>query len=141
MKKMPIVVVSALFLSVALAGAAEEKAAEKSEGFMSWIKTLQRKIEAMAPKKTMPMGTGVAGIRGAKEDEKAKLYWKGKKAEDAVTEEELIAFKSAVDLAAQGKQDEAIKGLENFLARYPGSPLTEDAKKTLEMVKTGGKQQ
>lgn len=142
MKKLLMVIISALLLGAGAAGALEEqRSADKNAGFMEWIKVLQRKIETMAPKKTMPMGTGVAGIRGARDDEKAKLYWKGKKGEDAVTDEELIAFRAAVDLAAQGKQEEAIAGLESFLEQYPGSPLTEDAKKTLEMVKAGEKQQ
>jgi TolA-binding protein len=142
MKKLPIASIVMFLLSIGAAAALEEqKPMNKQEGFMEWIKVLQHKIEAMAPKKTMPMGTGVAGIRGAKEDEKSKLYWKGKKGQDAVTEEELIAFRSAVDLAEQGKRDAAIKGFEDFLARYPGSPLTEDAKKTLEMVRAMEKKQ
>lgn len=135
MKKLLSMILPVLVLSAVAVIAAEQKPADRSEGFMDWLKALQRKIELMAPKKTMPMGTGVAGTRGAKDDEKAKLYWKGKKNEDAVTEEELIAFRAAVDLAVQGRQDEAVAGLENFLAEFPGSPLTEDAKKTLEMVK------
>lgn len=142
MRKLPILIIVALFLSAGAAMALEEqRPADKNTGFMEWIKTLQRKIETMAPKKTMPMGTGVAGIRGAKDDEKAKLYWKGKKGEDAVTEDELIAFRSAVELAEQGQKDASIKGLEDFLVRYPGSPLTEDARKTLDMLKTAVQQQ
>jgi TolA-binding protein len=95
----------------------------------------------MTAKKSIPMSTGVAGIRGAKEDEKAKLYWKGKKGGEGVTEEELTEFKSAVDLAAAGQKDAAVKELEEFIAQFPDSPLVSDAKKTLEMVKAEGKQQ
>lgn len=137
MRRLTILIIVALFLGAGPAAALEEQRSADNTGFMNWIKALQRKIETMAPKKTMPMGTGVAGIRGAKDDEKAKLYWKGKKGEDGVTEDELIAFRSAVELAEQGQNDASIKGLEDFLARYPGSPLTEDAKKTLDMLKTG----
>src|SRR5512141_129731 len=126
----------AVFLVLGPAWADEQRAAGKDEGVMNWLKSLQRKIETLAPKKTMSMGTGVAGIRGAKEDEKARLYWKGKKGEEAVTDEELIKFKSAIDLAQSGETAAAAHELEAFLARFPASPLVPDVKKTLAMMKT-----
>jgi TolA-binding protein len=133
------VIAAVLLFAAGAALAQEQKPVEKNEGFVEWLKALQRKIETITAKKSMPLSTGVAGIRGAKDDEKAKLYWKGKKGDEGVTEEELTKFKSAVDLAAKGEQAAAAKELEEFITRFPDSPLLPDAKKTLEMVKGEGK--
>lgn len=135
MKKLFTLIVAVLFFAAGAVLAQEQKPGEKSEGFMAWLKALQRKIEAMAPKKSIVLSTGVAGTRGAKEDEKAKLYWKGKQGETAVTEEEFIEFQSAVDLALKGEQAASGRELEEFITRFPDSPFIPDAKKTLEMVK------
>ncbi len=141
MKKLFTVFVAVLLFAAGAALAQEQKPVDKNEGFMEWLKALQRKIEAIAPKKSMNMSTGVAGIRGAKNDEKAKLYWKGKKGDEGVTEEELTEFKSAVDLAMTGNKTGAVKELEEFIAQFPDSPLIPDAKKTLELVKDEKTQQ
>jgi TolA-binding protein len=139
MKKLFAFMVMLLFVAGTVL-AQEQKPVNKNEGFMEWLKALQRKIETITAKKTMPLSTGVAGIRGAKDDEKARLYWKGKKGDEGVTEEELAEFKSAVELAAKGEQTAATKELEEFITRFPDSPLTPDARKTLEMVKGEGKE-
>ncbi len=124
----------------ASAMAQEQKPAVKNDGLMGWLKALQRKVEQLSSKRTIPVSTNVAGIRGAKEDEKAKLYWKGKKGDESVTDEELTAFKSAVDLAASGDNPSAAKALEQFIAKFPDSPFLPDAKKTLDMVKSETKE-
>jgi TolA-binding protein len=107
----------------------------KESGLAAWLKDLQRKIELVAPKKSLPVTTGVAGVRGAKEDPKQKLDWKGKAGEDPVTEAELAEFKTGVELAAKGESDAALKELMEFMQQYPDSALIPDAKKTLDMVK------
>lgn len=104
-----------------------------------WLKALQKKIEQIMPKKSLYVTTGVAGVRGAKEEGQAKLYWKGKKGEEVVTEEELVRFKKAVDIAASGDRASAVKELEEFMKQYPDSGLIPDAKKTLDLVKTEAK--
>lgn len=119
------------FLCAGVALAQEKKAA----GLSDWLKGIQKKIDNIVPKKTPPMSTGVAGVRGAKENDKAKLYWKGKKGEEPVTEEELAKFKSGVDLAAKGDKPGAAKELEDFMKQYPDSAFIPDAKKTLDLVK------
>jgi TolA-binding protein len=112
------------------------QAQEKSESALSaWIKNIQQKIEQIVPKKTLPMATGVAGTRGAKEDTAAKLYWKGKKGDESVTEEELVTFKAGVDLAGKGDREGSLKALDEFMKQYPDSALIPDAKKTLDLVK------
>lgn len=128
-----LIVMAGLCLSVA---SAQEK---KESGLSGWLKDLQKKIEQVVPKKSIPMTTGVAGVRGAKEESQAKLYWKGKKGEAPITEEELKRFKAAVETVSKGNAEAAIKGLDEFMKQYPDSALIPDAKKTLDMVKAEGK--
>lgn len=135
MKKIFAIIAIAAVFAAGAALAQEQKPGGKHDGFMEWLKALQRKIEAMAPKKSIALSTGVAGTRGAKEAEKAKLYWKGKQGDTAVTEEEFVEFQSAVELALKGEEAAAGRELEEFITRFPDSPFLPDAKKTLEMVK------
>jgi len=74
-----------IFILIIIAGlcssivSAQEQEKKPGPGISEWLKGLQRKMEQMVPKKTVPLSTGVAGARGAKEDSQVKLYWKGKK--------------------------------------------------------------
>jgi len=132
------IVFSMLVLCVTTATAQEKK----ESGFSSWCKELQKKISTIAPRKGLSVSTGVAGVRGAKDDSgKSKLYWKGKKGEDPVTEEELKEFKEGLAFAEAGKITEAIQQLEEFLKQYPDSALVPDAKKGLDMMKAEPKPQ
>ncbi len=108
---------------------------QKSSALSDWLKAIQKKIEKILPRKEIATSTGVAGVRGAKQDSQVKLYWKGRKGESAVTEEELGKFKSSVELAGKGDRAGAAKGLEEFMKQYPDSALIPDAKKTLDLVK------
>jgi TolA-binding protein len=75
-------------------------------------------------------------VRGAKGDSgKSKLYWKGKKGDEPVTEAELLEFKEGLAFVEAGKKEEAIKEFEEFLKLYPDSALVPDAKKSLDLVK------
>jgi TolA-binding protein len=117
--------------------AAQEK---KESGLSSWFKELQKKIDLVSPKKNLPLSTGVAGVRGAKEDSnKSKLYWKGKRGDEPVTEEELKAFKEGLTIAEAGKKTEAIQEFEEFLKQHPDSALVPDAKKSLDLLKAEAK--
>jgi len=116
---------------------AEDRGQTKKESSVSdWIKNMQKKISSVVPKKSLSVTTGVAGVRGAKEDTQVKLYWKGRKGEEAVSEQELKEFKEGLDFAAKGDKDGAIKELDDFLKQYPDSALIPDAKKTLDLVKS-----
>lgn len=116
------------------------QAQEKSESPLSaWIKSIQQKIEQIVPKKPLDVVTGVAGTRGAKEDASVKLYWKGKKGDETVTEEELLSFKAGVDMVANGDRNGSVKALDDFMKQYPDSVLIPDAKKTLDLVKAEAK--
>lgn len=112
---------------------------QKGSALAEWLKGLQQRIALIAPKKTLPQSTMVAGVRGAKEGAPAKLYWKGKKGEAPVTEQELAELRKGLDLAAQGDNAGAVRELEGFLKQYPDSALVPDAKKTLDMVKAEAK--
>lgn len=108
---------------------------QKSSALSDWLKAIQKKIEKILPRKEIATSTGVAGVRGARQDSQVKLYWKGRKGETAVTEEELGKFRSSVELAGKGDRAGAEKGLEEFMKQYPDSALIPDAKKTLDLVK------
>jgi TolA-binding protein len=123
-----IVVAIALY---SVPAAAEE---QKGAGFLDWIKSLQKKISQVQPKKSVGMTNSVAGVRGAKEDAAVKLYWKGKKGDEPVTEEELAKFKETLECVSKGDKGKAVHGLQEFMKTYPDSALIPDAKKTLDIV-------
>jgi TolA-binding protein len=108
---------------------------QKGSSLADWLNVIQKKIDKIVPKKIVPLSTGVASIRGTKEDASVKLYWKGKKSDELVTEEEMTEFKDAIGLVTKGERADAITGLEKFLTQYPDSALIPDAKKTLDLVK------
>jgi len=134
-----------LFIFVVLVGicgtVALAKTPQKKAGpsISEWLKSLQKKIAQIIPKKSLSPETVVAGVRGAKENPSTTLYWKGKKGEEPVTEEELAEFKKGVDLAASGQGAEAVKVLQEFMKQHPDSALIPDAKKTIDLVKAEGK--
>jgi TolA-binding protein len=133
----------AVILMLVLSGSmvlAQEQEKKIRPTITEWLKGLQQKIAQLAPKKSVPVSTGVAGVRGAKEDSQVKLYWKGKKGEEAVTEEELAEFKEGINSAEKGDRANAVRKLEEFMKLYPDSALVPDAKKTLDLVKAEEKE-
>lgn len=128
-----------ILLTAALAAGVAAAQDKKESSLGDWLKGIQKKIESIIPKKQPTVTTGVAGIRGAKEDTQTKLYWKGKKGDEPVTEEELMEFKTGVDLASKGENQAAIRELEEFMQQFPDSALIPDAKKTLDLVKAESK--
>ena len=119
---------------------AEERPTVRETGLSAWFKELQKKIDIIAPRKSLPVSTVVAGVRGAKDDSgRSKLYWKGKKAEEPVTEEELHEFQECIAFAEKGDTTAAIKELDEFMKQYPDSALIPDANKSLDLLKTEAK--
>lgn len=102
-------------------------------GFKDWLKDLEARIRRTESRRNSQIAA-VASVRGAKQDDAAKLYWKGRRGNRSVTAEELDAFKGAVRLAKDGKTAEAKAALEAFVAKYPGGALEEDAKQTLALL-------
>ena len=123
------IIIAGLCCSPALA------AEPKGSSLADWLKVVQKKIDRIVPKKILPMNTGVAGMRGTKEDASVKLYWKGKKSDELVTEEEMTKFKSAIGLVVKDDRAAAVTVLEKFLTQYPSSALIPDAKKMLDLLK------
>jgi hypothetical protein len=130
-----------LMLSLCCTAAMAQEAMKTGPGISEWLRGLQIKIAQIMPKKTVPMTTSVAGVRGAKESVQAKLYWKGKKGEEAVTEEEMEKFKSGVVLAEKGDNEASLKQFDDFMKQYPDSALIPDAKKTFDLVKAAPKEE
>lgn len=127
-----IIVFSLLALCFTMASAQEKK----ESGVSSWFKELQKKIDIISPRKNLSVSTGVAGVRGAKDDSsKNKLYWKGKKGDEPVTEAELSEFKKGLSYVEAGKRTEAIHEFEEFMKQHPDSALIPDAKKSLDQLK------
>jgi TolA-binding protein len=133
-----IIVFGMLALCITTAPAQEKK----ESGVSSWFRELQKKIDIIAPRKSLAVSTGVAGVRGAKDDNgRSKLYWKGKKGDEPVTEEELAEFKEGLAFVEAGKKAEAIHEFEEFLQQHPDSALVPDAKKSVDMMKADAKSQ
>jgi hypothetical protein len=131
---------AAIILLCAGAALAQEKTGKSESGLTSWLRNMQKKLDIVNPRKTMPVTTGVAGVRGAREDNgKGKLYWKGKQGDEQVTEAELKEFKEGLAFAEAGDMDKAVHELEEFMEQYPDSALIPDVKKTLDMVKAAPK--
>lgn len=134
MHKRILTAVLVILLGFSAAAIAEEPA-KKESGFSEWLKSMQQKVNQLVPKKSVSLSTGVAGVRGAKEDSPAKLYWKGKQGDETINEEELAEFKEGLDRAAKGDTSGAIHEFDEFLKLYPDSPLVPDVKKALDMAK------
>jgi TolA-binding protein len=117
----------ALFLAAGGAWAGERS-------LKDWLKDLDMRLRHTEDRHKRLVAA--ASVRGAKqEDDGKKLYWKGRKENRPVTAEELDAFKTSVALAKDGKTAEAQAGLESFLAKFPSSPMADDAKQTLALLK------
>jgi TolA-binding protein len=99
--------------------AQEQKSADKIREKLKLIKEIK-------------VTTAVAGIRGAEEKNSDELYWAGK---EAVTKEELDLFKSAFDRAEKGEKEQAKSAFEEFLLKYPKSPLAKDAHEMMAALK------
>jgi TolA-binding protein len=117
---------------------AQEQERKAGPSVSEWLKGLQKKLEQIVPRKSVPLSMVVAGVHSAKDDSQPKLYWKGK-GDEAVTEEELTKFKLAINTVEKGDRRGGIKELAEFMKQYPGSALIPDAKKTLDLVTAEGR--
>ena len=122
-RRIPLVFAAAVFIAAPLLA---ESALD------SWLKKLDNFLK-QSESKHKSRSVAVAAVRGTEADAKKELYWKGKK--EPVTSAEFAEFKASVTKLQEGKTAEGQAGLEKFIEAHPASPLTDDAKKTLEMVK------
>jgi len=123
----------ALFTAALLLTSAPGFAAEKNS-LSFWVKNTGSKLQSVSKKNK---NTAVAGVKGAAEKAPDDLYWKGVKPD--VTEDEIDALESVVEHVTKGETDAAIKELEAFIAKYPDSALTPDAREGLTALKTENK--
>ncbi len=108
---------------------------QKGSSLTDWLTVVRKKIDKIVTKKIVPLSGRSEERRGTKEEASVRLYWKGEKSDEPVSEEEMTDFKTSLGLAARGEQAAAITGLEKFLTQYPDSALIPDAKKTLDLVR------
>ena len=134
MKKTVIALLIAILLGVP--AQATDKQKEKED---FWKKMLI-KLGQIVPKKKLVVKTSIAGIRGVRYEDGASLYWKDEEKIIVVNEEELGAFKAAINRAMEGEIDQARKMLKEFDATYPESPLRIDVKKAIGELNAGTSQ-
>lgn len=134
MKKTALAILITLLLGVSAQAADEQK---EKEDF--WKKMLI-KLGQIVPKKKLVVKTSVAGIRGVRYEDAESLYWKDEEKSIVVSEEELGAFKAAINRALEGDMDQAREMLKEFSVTYPESPLRIDAKKAIGELKAGASQ-
>lgn len=104
----------------------------KGDGFWSALKS---KLEKITPTRKSTATTAVGGVRGAKNDEAADIYWKGKNKRAEVGEDELDKFNLAVECGLKGENKLAQKHFEEFLQDYPNSSLRPEGLKAVERLK------
>lgn len=114
--KIWIMLIAGLVGMVAVASA--EQGSQKKDAF--WDK-LQLKLEKMVPAKKTTTTTAVGGVRGAKNDSAADIYWKGKEKDVEMSDEEIQSFNRAVEAKLKGDNEQALKQFEAFLQQYPQS--------------------
>ncbi len=124
MKKIVGLTIVCIFFAVAVQAQEPQK-----EASSLWEK-IRNKIEKITPKQKPSVTTAVGGVRGAQSDEQ-ELYWKGEEEPLAVSAAEMELFSSALQLAEAGSGAKAIVGFEDFLEKFPQSPLADDAKTAL----------
>lgn len=105
--------------------------AEK-DGF--WDK-MQNRLEKVTPAKKTSTTTAVGGVRGAKNDDAADIYWKGKDKPVEAPEEELQKFNAGVEAKLKGDNELALKQFDEFIATYPNSSLRLDSMQAAERIR------
>jgi len=100
---------------------------------MSLWERLRKKIELITPKKKLATTTAAGGVRGSLADAD-DVYWKGEAQTGTVEEEELTAFKKAIELVDAGKAVEAKSAFTEFVKQYPRSALRADAEAALAQL-------
>src|SRR6185369_16986321 len=106
---------------------------EQKDGF--WDR-LQTRLEKVTPSKKVSAATAVGGVRGAKNDDSADIYWKGRDKALDMNDEELGAFNRAMESRRKGEHDVALKQFEEFLSLYPQSQFRVEGLQAAELLKT-----
>lgn len=99
-----------------------------------WEK-LASSLEKLTPVRKSATTTAVGGVRGAKSDDSADIYWKGKEKPVEMAEEELKKFSNAVDSRMKGDKEQALKQFEELLAAYPQSAFKVEGLQAVDRLK------
>jgi TolA-binding protein len=124
----------AIILGLVLFCATATAEDKKDTGFWG---ELRSKVEGLAPKKKTAEITAVGGVRGAKDSTTEGLYWKGEDKKIEIADDEMTAFRAALEEAVAGKRDEAAAKFDRFAQVYPKSILKDDARRALEELMAG----
>lgn len=128
-------IVALLVLVGSALGSTAIYAAEASDDSLNFWGKLRRKVEMMAPHKSVAATNAVGGVRGAQVTAN-DTYWKGEKTEQAIDAEELAAFQQAVALAEAGEVKQAQAAFAEFVKNNPDSPLRKDADQALTQLQS-----
>lgn len=104
----------------------------QQDGF--WAR-LQKKLDMLSPSKKISTTTAVGGVRGAKNDDSADIYWKGRDKTLDMSDEELAKFTSALENRRKGENELALKEFEEFLELYPQSQFRVEGLQAAEMIR------
>lgn len=110
--------------------------ADKNESWANFWERLRLKIEQLTPDKKLGSTTAVGGVRGAAV-ETGDVYWKGESQPQAISPDELGAFRQAMELADAKKDEQARAAFAAFVKDYPGSTLKADAEQAMARLIAG----
>lgn len=107
-----------------------------------WLRDLRTAISESAVRRHQRQMRGalaVAAVRGSRQtlDDPSKPYWKGTAASKQEREErrERAELSLALNLALEGKNEEAAAALDEFESAHPKSALLEDCRQARERLK------
>lgn len=128
--------ITMLFLLGLALGSQALYAADKSDSTKSFWEKLRVKIESMTPQKKTTVTTATGGVRGAPESTQ-DLYWKNEATGQVIADEELEAFKKAMELTGMDDKAKAKAAFAEFVKNYPESSLRKDADQALTLLGNG----
>ena len=100
-------------------------------GFGTWIKNFAHKLKMFSSSSQSANRTAVAGVKGAEGEVDDGLYWK----KSDVTDEQVADMTKAIGYAGEGNKQKAADSLAAFVKKYPDSPLSDDARNGLALLK------
>jgi TolA-binding protein len=128
--------ITMLFMLGLALGSQALYAAEKNGGSQSFWEKLRVKIEAMTPQKKTNVTTATGGVRGAPASSE-DMYWKNEATGQTAANGEMEAFKNAMKLADSADKAQAHAAFAEFIKKYPGSSLRQDADQALALLGNG----
>ncbi len=128
MKRLVVFAILMLFLS---AGAMASEGIK--DALSVWLKNVSHKLKMVTKGKDDKKENreAIAGVKGAEQNVDEGLYWK----DISISKEELTLMEDALEHIEKGERKKAIENMERLLREYPESPLAEDARRGLKLLK------